>query len=282
MMKSAILSLLVASASAFAPASQTQRVGSVSLNAEEMSKSIPFLVRPEKLDGSMPADLGFDPMRLSDIQQDLTYARWSELKHGRICMLALVGMVVQQSGLHIPGEQFTNTDIFGAVSSVGFAGNIQIFMAIGIVEGINFNKHYDGSTPGEIGWEGAGWSKLTDSQKAFRKESEVVHCRLAMIAFHSASALVNSGRPSCKVHFRNTIAKGTDSKASTECGSLCWCCCPSGSVLGRFALDGLLPSSIVILSSEVAMLMSVVVFLATKKKGNDATRVQGMVTTCRH
>lgn len=122
----------------------------------------------------------------SDIQQDLTYARWSELKHGRICMLALVGMVVQQSGIHIPGEQFTNTDIFGAISSVGFTGNIQVLMAIGIVEGINYNKHYDGSTPGEIGWEGAGWAKLTDSEKAFRKESEVVHCRLAMIAFTGA------------------------------------------------------------------------------------------------
>jgi hypothetical protein len=42
---------------------QSQRV-SLALNAEEMSKSIPFLVRPEKLDGSMAGDMGFDPMRL--------------------------------------------------------------------------------------------------------------------------------------------------------------------------------------------------------------------------
>ena len=34
------------------------------MNAEEMSKAIPFLVRPEKLDGSMAGDMGFDPMRL--------------------------------------------------------------------------------------------------------------------------------------------------------------------------------------------------------------------------
>ncbi|KAL3945351.1 MAG: hypothetical protein SGBAC_000556 [Bacillariaceae sp.] len=185
MMKSVVLSLLAASAAAFAPASQSQRAG-VALNAEEFSKAVPFLVRPEKLDGSLPGDMGFDPMRLSDIQSDLNYARWSELKHGRICMLAIVGMVVQQSGLHLPGDQFTNTDIFGAISSVGFAGNIQVLMAIGIVEGINYNKHYDDSTPGEIGWEGKGWASLTDSEKAFRKESEVVHCRLAMIAFTGA------------------------------------------------------------------------------------------------
>ena len=85
MMKSALFAALLASASAFAPASvvrwcasccsfvvrssrsrrpQSQRAGSVALNAEEMSKSVPFLVRPEKLDGSMVGDMGFDPMRL--------------------------------------------------------------------------------------------------------------------------------------------------------------------------------------------------------------------------
>ena len=41
-----------------------QRTSSVALNAEEFSKSVPFLVRPDKLDGSMPGDMGFDPMRL--------------------------------------------------------------------------------------------------------------------------------------------------------------------------------------------------------------------------
>jgi len=41
---------------------QSQRSGSVSLNAEEMSKSIPFLVLPEKRGGSMPEHIRFDPM----------------------------------------------------------------------------------------------------------------------------------------------------------------------------------------------------------------------------
>jgi hypothetical protein len=36
-----------------------------------MSKSIPFLTRPEKLDGSMPGDMGFDPMGLSEIQSNV-------------------------------------------------------------------------------------------------------------------------------------------------------------------------------------------------------------------
>mmetsp|Transcript_22767 Transcript_22767/g.36916 ORF Transcript_22767/g.36916 Transcript_22767/m.36916 type:complete len:201 (-) Transcript_22767:695-1297(-) len=187
MMKSAILSLLLASASAFAPASQTaQRAGSVSLNAEEMSKSIPFLVRPEKLDGSMPGDMGFDPMRLSDIQTDLNYARWAELKHGRICMLAIVGILVQQAGIHFPGDAYTNSDIFGAIKSVGWGPNLQIFLFIGMVEATNFYKHYGDGTPGDIGWGTSQLTKLSESEQFKRQEQEIVHGRLAMIALTGA------------------------------------------------------------------------------------------------
>jgi light-harvesting complex I chlorophyll a/b binding protein 1 len=119
----------------------------------------------------------------SDIQVDLKYARWAELKHGRICMLAIVGMLVQQAGIHIPGDQFTNTDIFGAISSVGFAGNIQVFLAIGAVEVANFSKYYGEGTPGDIGLDGGMMGKMSEAQKFTRMTSEVVHCRLAMIAF---------------------------------------------------------------------------------------------------
>mmetsp|Transcript_13666 Transcript_13666/g.34365 ORF Transcript_13666/g.34365 Transcript_13666/m.34365 type:complete len:200 (-) Transcript_13666:195-794(-) len=186
MMKSTILSLLVASASAFAPASQSQRA-SVSLNAEEFSKAIPFLVRPEKLDGSMPGDMGFDPMRLSDIQTDLRYARWAEIKHGRICMLAIVGMLVQQSGVHFPGEAYTNTDIFGAIGQVGWGVNIQILLTIGVIEASNFYKHYDDETiPGNIEWGSSVLTDLSPEDQAWRQEQEIVHGRLAMIAFVGA------------------------------------------------------------------------------------------------
>ena len=164
-----------------------QRSASVSLNAEEFSKAIPFLVRPDKLDGSMPGDLGFDPMRLSDIQQDLRYARWAEIKHGRICMLAIVGMVVQQSGIHIPGEAYSNTDIFGAIKSVGWGANLQIFLGIGVIEATNFYKHYDDETiPGNYGWGSNVLTDLKPEDQLWRQEQEVVHGRLAMIAFVGA------------------------------------------------------------------------------------------------
>mmetsp|Transcript_22935 Transcript_22935/g.32097 ORF Transcript_22935/g.32097 Transcript_22935/m.32097 type:complete len:205 (-) Transcript_22935:211-825(-) len=190
-LKTLTLAALVASAAAFAPASSSPKAA-VSLNAE-MSESVPFLVKPEKLDGSMPGDVGFDPMGLSEIQADLKYARWAELKHGRICMLAIVGMVTQQygpfgSGWHVPGDQFTNTDPFGAVSSVGFVGNMQIFAAIATLEFATFNLHYGEGTPGDIGWDFLGLlDGKSDEEVKRTMEQEIVHCRLAMIAFVGAS-----------------------------------------------------------------------------------------------
>jgi len=154
----------------------------------EMSKSIPFLVCPEKLDGTMAGDMGFDPMNLSDIQTDLNYAREAELKHGRISMLAIVGMIVQESGIHWPGEQFTNTDPFGAVASVGFAGNFQVFLAIAGIEFANLNRTYGDGEPGDLGWDFKGLLKnMSDEEVMERKTSEIVHCRLAMIAITGAT-----------------------------------------------------------------------------------------------
>ena len=151
-----------------------------------MSKSLPFLPRPEKLDGSMAGDVGFDPMGLSEIQQDLKYARWAELKHGRIAMLAIVGLITEEY-VHLPGEAYQNPDPFGAISTVGMGVNLQILAAIGIVELSFFNKHYDGSEPGDIGWTGGLLQGKTEEQIAEAKEQEITHCRLAMIAITGAT-----------------------------------------------------------------------------------------------
>lgn len=152
-----------------------------------MSRSIPFLTRPEKLDGTMPGDMGFDPMGLSEIQQDLNYARWAEVKHGRIAMLAITGMVVQEAGIHLPGDRFSEAaDPFAAVAKVGFVGNMQVFLAIGIIELANFNKYYADGVPGDIGWGSNILDKMTPDKKKYRMEQEIVHGRLAMIAICGA------------------------------------------------------------------------------------------------
>jgi Chlorophyll A-B binding protein len=101
-------------------------------------------------------------------------------------MLAIVGILIQQAGIHFPGAQFTNTDIFGAPATVGFAGNLQVFLTIGAIEAATFNAHYGDGAPGEIGWEPKNWATMPAATKAVRKEQEIVHCRLAMIAFTGA------------------------------------------------------------------------------------------------
>jgi hypothetical protein len=136
----------------------------------------------------MAGDMGFDPMRLSDIQTDLKYARWAELKHGRICMLAIVGIIVQQLGIHWPGSDiYTNKDIFGAPASVGWPVNLQIFLGMACIELATFNMHYGDGEPGDLGLDGGMLSKMTPEQVKTRQEQEIVHGRLAMIAFVGAT-----------------------------------------------------------------------------------------------
>ena len=97
-------------------------------------------------------------------------------------MLAIVGILVQQAGIHFPGDAYTNTDIFGAIDTVGFGVNVQIFLGMSAVELLTFNQHYGDGEPGDFGFDGGMLKKMTPEQIATRKESEILHCRLAMIA----------------------------------------------------------------------------------------------------
>jgi hypothetical protein len=64
------------------------------VNPADLSASIPFAPRPEKLDGTLIGDIGFDPLGLSNLW-DLNWLRAAELKHGRVGMLASFGFLVQ-------------------------------------------------------------------------------------------------------------------------------------------------------------------------------------------
>ena len=57
----------------------------------KMSTSLPFLERPAMLDGSMPGDVGFDPVGFAKTSDDLMNYREAEIKHARLAMLAAAG-----------------------------------------------------------------------------------------------------------------------------------------------------------------------------------------------
>lgn len=64
------------------------------------SQALPFLEKPASLDGSMPGDVGFDPLGLSSYFP-LDWMREAEIKHGRVCMLAIVGYIAVDIGIRV-------------------------------------------------------------------------------------------------------------------------------------------------------------------------------------
>jgi len=148
----------------------------------EKSEAFPFLKRPEKLDGEMIGDVGFDPLRLAEVQVDLNYARGAEIKHGRIAMLATVGFIVQEY-IHLPGEAYQNPHPLQAPWTVPWAANLQILLLAGCIELATADKTY-GDMPWDLGFdplcfqEGKSKSELDDLAL-----KELTNGRLAMMAF---------------------------------------------------------------------------------------------------
>lgn len=64
---------------------------------------------PAVLDGSMPGDAGFDPLRLAETQTHLLVYREAEVKHGRLAMLAVAGWVLSELVPHGPDSLLQTT-----------------------------------------------------------------------------------------------------------------------------------------------------------------------------
>merc|ERR1712032_303893 len=73
----------------------TSRGVAITTRALEASKSLPFLPKPENLEGWVGEEQEFDPLQFSDTF-DMKWLREAELKHGRVSMLATVGFITQQ------------------------------------------------------------------------------------------------------------------------------------------------------------------------------------------
>lgn len=173
------LALFFTSAAAFAPVLTHPR-GITTLNAK--SQALPFIECPEKLDGSMIGDVGFDPLRISDTLPDLTYARAAEIKHGRIAQLAVVGMLVEEK-FHLP--QFASIDMnpLKAVPQLGVAACSQIFLTLAIIELTTLAKTYSSDTPWDLGLGTKNLAGKSAKQIETLQLQELKHGRLAMIAF---------------------------------------------------------------------------------------------------
>lgn len=186
MKSAAIFSLLVAGASAFAPAqkaaSSTQLMGAGGKAAfgNEIGVQIP---------------LGFwDPLGLVEDgdRENFDRLRWVELKHGRISMLAVVGYLVTYAGVRFPGAEDIPAG-FAALDNLPGMVWAQIIATWTMMEAANQDQGLspwgtgDGPAKGEFkgdfrnGFLDFGWDKQTDAWKDRKRAIELNQGRAAMM-----------------------------------------------------------------------------------------------------
>jgi len=120
---------------------------------------------------------------------DIKWLREAELKHGRICMLATVGYIVQEFiGLpNYPGYSANPVEAFSAVPSEGL---LQIVIFMGWLEVIGNKGKYNmmnmfedpARVPGDLGFDPLKFGENKES-RARLEMAELKNGRLAMLAF---------------------------------------------------------------------------------------------------
>jgi hypothetical protein len=196
-MKTAILASLMASAAAFAPTQQvvssrpsTTHIMAVKAKAKGggKAKSVPFA---NEVGVQQP--LGFwDPLGYlaSGDQEKFDRLRYVEIKHGRICMLAVAGQLVVQAGIRLPGDiDYSGTafaDIPNGFAALGVISNIgiaQIVAFIGLLEIGVMKDITGGEFPGDFrnGAIDFGWDKLSPDKKLQKRAIELNNGRAAQM-----------------------------------------------------------------------------------------------------
>jgi len=187
-----MLSLYTAAPAFNAPAApmlQVARSSGVSMAISKPSKALPFLTAPAcQSSGLAGAETGFDPLYLSD-SLDIKWLREAELKHGRICMIATVGIIVQEF-FSLPNYPGYNPNPIEAFSSVPPEGLLQILLFMGIVETNSNRGKWDMMTmfedksrePGNLGFDPLKFGENPNT-RARLEMAELKNGRLAMLAF---------------------------------------------------------------------------------------------------
>jgi len=153
----------------------------------------------------------FDPLNLSTMGSDATLAffRHAELKHGRVAMAAMVGLLVHINHIHFSGmlsptygvsfESLSAMGPFDAWNAIPLFGQIQILWTIAGLEHasecLDPAGHYTkGGTPGNLKflknfWDTPGFTKkLSPEVLAEKRAAELKNGRLAMIGIASICA----------------------------------------------------------------------------------------------
>jgi len=154
------------------------------------SKALPFLEQPPNCVGYV-GDVGFDPFRFSDFMP-VDFLREAELKHGRICQLAVVGFAAVDCGFHIyplpeAYEGLTSVTAHDALVKYGAMGQLFLWISVAeVISSVAVMQMLNGSgrQPGDFGLDPVGFLKGKSEEEVNEmKLKEITHCRLAMVAF---------------------------------------------------------------------------------------------------
>ena len=156
--------------------------------SEYVGASVEFCAYPGAPDAPVP----WDPMRFSELYKvsgnnpDVAWLREAELKHGRLSMMAIVGVFMQSAGVHLPGVP-ENSDWSSAPTTCGGWLATSVLVIIGLIEGqtsVGLYDLYNGQTdkrePGDIGFGTQFLSKDKVAADRMRLK-ELKNGRLAMI-----------------------------------------------------------------------------------------------------
>ena len=184
MFRTLCFAALIAACAAFAPVAPMKRANSA------LKASL------QDMPGVGPETAGriFDPLGLSEYAP-IEFLREAELKHGRVCMVAFVGMIVPEMiGMLTQSGTIHSARWYEAMAECPVEVWWQFIGTCGIIEGCQY-RHKMGMTDRKYFWDPAGIAPKTDAAMAKKQTSELKNGRLAMIAtaaFFSAHYLPGS------------------------------------------------------------------------------------------
>ena len=154
----------------------------------EMSKSLPFLTNPSNTDGLI-GSVGFDPLGFSN-KWDVKWLQESEIKHGRVAMLAALGFVSSEF-INFPMYTDMHVDDSNlAPTAIGTSAFLQIIFAAGVEEWrtnkgkmtmVDMFEDPD-REPGNLGFAVNRLASKSEEEVNKLKLQEIKNGRLAMLA----------------------------------------------------------------------------------------------------
>jgi light-harvesting complex I chlorophyll a/b binding protein 1 len=192
----AATSSAVLSSSFLGATRRAARVSAVSngsrLTMRASSSWLPGEPRPEYLDGSSPADYGFDPLRLGEVPSNLERHKEAELIHCRWAMLAIPGVLIPEAlglGNWVNAQTWAATG--GQATYLGIPvpwGNLPTILAIEAlaIAFVESQRVYE-SDPEKRKYPGGPFDPLGFAKDPSKldelKTKELNNGRLALVAF---------------------------------------------------------------------------------------------------